>query len=171
MPVLLRKSVSAGSCRATEPHPCLRTKAQIRIGGSALRRGTAFVHHWTCGTTDHAPATRHRLGARAVARPRPGPCRRPNRRPGARDAAVHAGRACDLAAGRTRSRRWRHRLGLIDLGIGMPAQGTVKLSELASIVGPRQQPVMRDLYSAPRARCRNTPDWLSRMERSRTEHV
>ena len=36
--------------------------------------------------------------------------------------------------------------GLIDLGIGMPAQGTVKLSDLASIVGPRKQPVMRDRY-------------------------
>ena len=42
--------------------------------------------------------------------------------------------------------------GLIDLGIGMPAQGTVKLSELselAGIVGPRQQPVMRDIYFHP----------------------
>ena len=39
--------------------------------------------------------------------------------------------------------------GLIDLSIGMPAQGTVKLSELAGIVGPRQQPVMRDLYFQP----------------------
>ncbi|MEH1314347.1 DUF2958 domain-containing protein, partial [Citrobacter farmeri] len=39
--------------------------------------------------------------------------------------------------------------GLIDLGIGMPAQGTVKLSELAGIVGPRQQPVLRDLYFRP----------------------
>ena len=39
--------------------------------------------------------------------------------------------------------------GLIDLGIGMPAQGTVKLSELAGIVGPRRQPVMRDLYFRP----------------------
>ena len=39
--------------------------------------------------------------------------------------------------------------GLIDLGIGMPAQGTVKLSELACIVGPRKQPVMRDLYFQP----------------------
>ena len=39
--------------------------------------------------------------------------------------------------------------GLIDLGIGIPAQGTVKLSELAGIVGPRQQPVMRDLYFRP----------------------
>ena len=36
--------------------------------------------------------------------------------------------------------------GLIDLGISMPALGTVKLSDLASIVGPRQQPVMRDRY-------------------------
>lgn len=39
--------------------------------------------------------------------------------------------------------------GLIDLGIGMPAQGTVKLSELAGIVGPRRQPVIRDLYFRP----------------------
>ncbi|AVN43511.1 DUF2958 domain-containing protein [Pseudomonas aeruginosa] len=36
--------------------------------------------------------------------------------------------------------------GLIDQGIGLPTLGTVKLSDLASIVGPRQQPVMRDLY-------------------------
>ncbi|OAI58736.1 lipoprotein [Ralstonia solanacearum] len=36
--------------------------------------------------------------------------------------------------------------GLIDLGIGMPALGTVKLSDLASIVGPRQKPVLRDVY-------------------------
>ena len=36
--------------------------------------------------------------------------------------------------------------GLIDLGIGMPELGTVKLSDLAAIVGPRQQPVMRDRY-------------------------
>ncbi|MNY82918.1 hypothetical protein D3C86_2253130 [compost metagenome] len=28
----------------------------------------------------------------------------------------------------------------------MPALGTVKLSELASIVGPLKRPVMRDLY-------------------------
>ncbi|WP_444485038.1 DUF2958 domain-containing protein, partial [Xanthomonas citri] len=39
--------------------------------------------------------------------------------------------------------------GLIDLGIGLPALGTVKLSDLASIVGPRQQPVMRDRYFLP----------------------
>ena len=39
--------------------------------------------------------------------------------------------------------------GLIDLGIGMPALGTVKLSDLASIVGPRKQPVMRDRCFQP----------------------
>ena len=36
--------------------------------------------------------------------------------------------------------------GLIDLGLGMPELGAIKLSDLASIVGPRQQPVMRDRY-------------------------
>jgi len=36
--------------------------------------------------------------------------------------------------------------GLIDLGIGMPELGTVKLSALAGIVGPLQKPVLRDLY-------------------------
>lgn len=36
--------------------------------------------------------------------------------------------------------------GLIDLGIGMPELGTVKLSDLAGIVGPHQQPIQRDLY-------------------------
>lgn len=36
--------------------------------------------------------------------------------------------------------------GLIDLGLGMPDLGQIKLSDLASIVGPRQQPVMRDRY-------------------------
>ncbi|MEX7575487.1 DUF2958 domain-containing protein [Pseudomonas aeruginosa] len=39
--------------------------------------------------------------------------------------------------------------GLIDLGISMPELGKVKLSDLASIVGPRQQPVMRDRYFQP----------------------
>ncbi len=39
--------------------------------------------------------------------------------------------------------------GLIDLGIGMPALGTVKLSDLAAIVGPRKRPVMRDSYFQP----------------------
>ncbi|SAI67526.1 lipoprotein [Bordetella ansorpii] len=38
---------------------------------------------------------------------------------------------------------------LIDLGFGVPAQGAVKLSELAGIVGPRKQPVMRDRYFRP----------------------
>jgi hypothetical protein len=36
--------------------------------------------------------------------------------------------------------------GLIDLGIGMPELGTVKLSDLAGIVGPRQRSIQRDLY-------------------------
>lgn len=36
--------------------------------------------------------------------------------------------------------------GLCDVGIGMPALGTVRLSELASIVGPLKRPIMRDLY-------------------------
>ena len=36
--------------------------------------------------------------------------------------------------------------GLIDHGIGMPALGTVKLSDLAGIVGPRKLPVRRDRY-------------------------
>lgn len=39
--------------------------------------------------------------------------------------------------------------GLIDLGIGMPELGHVKLSDLASIVGPLKQPVMRDRYFQP----------------------
>ena len=36
--------------------------------------------------------------------------------------------------------------GLIDLGIGMPEVGTVRLSALASIVGPCKHGVMRDHY-------------------------
>lgn len=36
--------------------------------------------------------------------------------------------------------------GLIDLGIGMPELGTVKLSDLAAIVGPRRRPIQRDQY-------------------------
>ncbi|MBG6535472.1 DUF2958 domain-containing protein [Pseudomonas aeruginosa] len=39
--------------------------------------------------------------------------------------------------------------GLIDLGLGIPAQGTVKLSDLAGIVGPCKQPVLRDTYFRP----------------------
>lgn len=42
--------------------------------------------------------------------------------------------------------------GLIDLGLGMPALGTVKLPDLASIVGPRKQPVMREHYFLPTRR-------------------
>lgn len=36
--------------------------------------------------------------------------------------------------------------GLCDVGIGMPGLDSVKLSDLASIVGPLKRPVMRDLY-------------------------
>ena len=36
--------------------------------------------------------------------------------------------------------------GLIDLGISMPELGHVKLSDLASIVGPNKLPVMRDRH-------------------------
>ena len=36
--------------------------------------------------------------------------------------------------------------GLCDVGIGMPELGTVRISELASIVGPLKLPVARDLY-------------------------
>jgi hypothetical protein len=36
--------------------------------------------------------------------------------------------------------------GLCDLGIGMPELGTVRISELASIVGPLKLPIERDLY-------------------------
>ena len=39
--------------------------------------------------------------------------------------------------------------GLIDLGLGMPELGTVKLSDLAGIVGPLKRPVLRDLYFRP----------------------
>lgn len=36
--------------------------------------------------------------------------------------------------------------GLCDVGIGMPEQGTIRLSDLAVIVGPDQLPVRRDLH-------------------------
>ena len=36
--------------------------------------------------------------------------------------------------------------GVMDVGIGMPELGEIKLSDLASIVGPNKQPVMRDRY-------------------------
>jgi hypothetical protein len=53
--------------------------------------------------------------------------------------------------------------GLIDR-YRMPAQVRRLSSWPASSV--RQQPVMRDLYFAPRARCRNTPGWPSATEQS-----
>lgn len=36
--------------------------------------------------------------------------------------------------------------GVMDVGIGMPELGEIKLSDLASIVGPNKLPVMRDRY-------------------------
>lgn len=36
--------------------------------------------------------------------------------------------------------------GLCDIGIGAPALGTVKLSDLAAVVGPRRWPVLRDRF-------------------------
>lgn len=56
---------------------------------------------------------------------------------------------CDLAAGRARSDRWRYGLRAEDRGFGMSVLGTVKLSDLASIIGPHKQPVMRDRYFQP----------------------
>ncbi|MBN8713840.1 MAG: DUF2958 domain-containing protein [Xanthomonadales bacterium] len=39
--------------------------------------------------------------------------------------------------------------GLCDLGIGMPELGTIRLSDLAAIVGPLNRPVLRDQYFQP----------------------
>lgn len=39
--------------------------------------------------------------------------------------------------------------GLCDMGIGMPELGHVRLSDLASIVGPLKRPILRDLYFRP----------------------
>lgn len=36
--------------------------------------------------------------------------------------------------------------GLCDVGIGMPELGTVRLSDLATIVGPSNRPVLRDQF-------------------------
>ena len=36
--------------------------------------------------------------------------------------------------------------GIMDVGIGMPELGQIKLSDLASIVGPSRLPVLRDRY-------------------------
>ncbi len=57
--------------------------------------------------------------------------------------------------------------GLIDLGIGMPELGTVKLSDLAAIVGPRKQPVMRDRYFQP---VRPLSEYLRLAEGQRFDH-
>jgi hypothetical protein len=40
--------------------------------------------------------------------------------------------------------------GLCDLGLGMPKLDHFRLSELASIRGPLNQPIERDLYFTPR---------------------
>jgi hypothetical protein len=40
--------------------------------------------------------------------------------------------------------------GLCDVGIGMPELGSVRISDLASIVGPLKLPVERDLYFVAR---------------------
>ena len=37
-------------------------------------------------------------------------------------------------------------MGQPELGLGMPELGEIKLSDLASIVGPNKLPVMRDRY-------------------------
>ena len=39
--------------------------------------------------------------------------------------------------------------GLCDVGIGMPELGTVRLSDLTSIVGPLNRPVLRDRHFQP----------------------
>lgn len=36
--------------------------------------------------------------------------------------------------------------GVCDVGIGMPALGAIKLSDLAAIAGPQKLPVRRDLH-------------------------
>ena len=36
--------------------------------------------------------------------------------------------------------------GVMDVGIGMPELGEIRLSDLASIVDPKKQPVMRDRF-------------------------
>lgn len=113
---------STFSCLYGNPHRRVPAKPRKRIRACARRRksGLAVLR---LGVKPHPciigfvglPTMPQPLatvpGARATARQRRGPRRWPGHRPGARGAAVYAGRACDLAAGRTRSRRWRHRLG------------------------------------------------------------
>jgi hypothetical protein len=128
------------------------------------------VHHWICGIADHAQplATvpeRAQLLANGEARAAgraidPVPVVRLFT-PDAHVTWLLA--ALDPADGDT---AW----GLIDLGIGMPAQGTVKLSELAASSGRASSPCCATAISAPHARCRNTPGWPSATARSRTEY-
>lgn len=40
--------------------------------------------------------------------------------------------------------------GLCDVGVGMPELGTVRLSELTSVVGPLSRPIVCDRYFAAR---------------------
>ncbi len=40
--------------------------------------------------------------------------------------------------------------GLVDLGLGAPGLGTVRLSILETMRGPRKLPIYRDLHFAPR---------------------
>ena len=42
--------------------------------------------------------------------------------------------------------------GLCDLGLGMPELGSVRLSVLADMCGPKNRPVERDLYFVARRR-------------------
>ncbi len=56
--------------------------------------------------------------------------------------------------------------GLCDVGIGTPELGHVKLSDLASIVGPLKRPILRDLYFRPTrslgVRPAGTVQWVDR---------
>lgn len=62
--------------------------------------------------------------------------------------------------------------GLCDVGIGMPEIGHVRLSELASIVGPRKQSILRDrCTSGQRDRYRSMRSWLSATVRSSTDRT
>jgi hypothetical protein len=52
--------------------------------------------------------------------------------------------------------------GLVDLGLGMPELSTVRLSDLASIRGPKNLLIERDLYFTPR---RTLSEYLQRAQR------
>ena len=90
----------------------------------------------------------------------------PRCRAGHRPAAA-PGCACRLAAGFARPSRWRYRPRPDRQGLAC-ALGTVKLSD-AAIVGPRQQPVMRDRYFQPVRRLSDTCDWPKTTARSPIE--